>query len=161
MPNLSKINSFLSGKNDNIRSGNDSTDAIHDGKKVNLEGDFAKYLISNEEMEQYEAEYQRCANALAAGNSNPDALMPGTGNLLSRQKPEIHVSPTRNRDSGNLSSSTEKLISISSLAQVKVGKGIRTHYCINFIKNFIIKDNWNGIETHVIVDFFLIEIYFY
>jgi len=26
-------------------------------------------------MEQYEAEYQRCANALASGNSDPAALV--------------------------------------------------------------------------------------
>jgi hypothetical protein len=57
-------------------------------------------------MEQYEAEYQRCANALAAGNSDPAALisgpLAGNASLLSRTKPEIHVSPTRSRDTGSL-----------------------------------------------------------
>ena len=34
----------------------------------NLEGEFSKYLISNAEMEQYEAEYKRCASIIANGS---------------------------------------------------------------------------------------------
>ena len=116
MPNLSKINKFL-GQSESGRS----SEAGQEGKKGNLEGEFSKYLISNEEMEQYEAEYQRCANALASGNSDPASLLSGTGSpnssLLSRQKPEMP--PNRNREATNgMFSSTDKLMSISNMAQV-------------------------------------------
>jgi hypothetical protein len=59
MPNLSKL--AASGKElaENIRSA---------ASVSNLEGEFAKYLISNAEMEQYEQEYQRCASFIASGS---------------------------------------------------------------------------------------------
>jgi hypothetical protein len=122
MPNLSKINGFLASRSESARGGNDSADSGGEGKKGNLEGEFSKYLISNEEMEQYEAEYQRCANALASGNSDPASLLAGNpfsgSGLLSRPKPEIHISPTRGRETSSLFTPSDKLISISSLAQV-------------------------------------------
>ena len=121
MPNLSKINGYIAGNSDPGRSGESegSEQLGPDGKKGNLEGEFSKYLISNEEMEQYEAEYQRCANALASGNSDPASLIPAS--MMSRVKPvEVQVSPTRGRDSASsgMFSTSEKLMSISSMAQV-------------------------------------------
>ena len=48
----------------------------------NLEGEFSKYLISNAEMEQYEAEYKRCASIIANGSieqlATTSANSPGT-----------------------------------------------------------------------------------
>jgi len=76
-----------------------------------------------EEMEQYEAEYQRCANALASGNSDPASLLSGTGSpnssLLSRQKPEMPQNRSREANNG-MFSSTDKLMSISNMAQVNL-----------------------------------------
>ncbi len=119
MPNLSKINEFL-GQSESDRS---TSEAGQKGKKGNLEGEFSKYLISNEEMEQYEAEYQRCANALASGNSDPASLLSGTGSpnssLLSRQKPEMPQNRSREANNG-MFSSTDKLMSISNMAQVNL-----------------------------------------
>ena len=42
---------------------------------VNLEGEFSKYLISNAEMEQYEAEYKRCASVIANTNSSSEVIL--------------------------------------------------------------------------------------
>ena len=47
-----------------------------------MEGEFSKYLISNAEMEQYEAEYKRCASIIANGSieqlATTSANSPGT-----------------------------------------------------------------------------------
>ncbi len=50
---------------------------------TNLEGEFSKYLISNAEMEQYEAEYQRCASIIANGSIEQlaTAQVPGGQNM--------------------------------------------------------------------------------
>ena len=127
MPNLSRMNGFVSGNSDPARSGESdgSEQTGADGKKGNLEGEFSKYLISNEEMEQYEAEYQRCANALASGNSDPASLIPPS--LISRVKPpEVHVSPTRGTSS--MFTPSDKLMSISSMAQVTQQKLYTDHW---------------------------------
>lgn len=54
MPNLANSNGFQPLKGTASMS--------------NLEGEFSKYLISNAEMEEYEAEYKRCASIIANGS---------------------------------------------------------------------------------------------
>ena len=65
MPNLASTNAggSNSGNITMVSSANSASQPI-----ANLEGEFAKYLISNAEMEQYEAEYKRCASIIANGS---------------------------------------------------------------------------------------------
>merc|ERR1712020_489865 len=50
-------------KNDQILSNNDM---VQSNKYGNVEGELSRYLISNEEMQRYEAEYQRASLAVKA-----------------------------------------------------------------------------------------------
>ena len=71
MPNLAATNS--AANNTMVSSANSATNL---STTTNLEGEFSKYLISNAEMEQYEAEYKRCASIIANGSIEQLAAPP-------------------------------------------------------------------------------------
>ena len=52
------------------------------GSLTNLEGEFSKYLISNAEMEQYEAEYKRCESIIASGSQEQQPIMVAPSNSV-------------------------------------------------------------------------------